>query len=122
MSGSAEGTRQRYGTFMKYDYKKFKLQAEYIFHQQEQSDNSNTYADGWYLMTVYSLNSKLDGIAKFEQYEPDCHSGKDMQSILTLGANWNINKITKIQANYRLKDEQLEDTNNEFLLQAQVKF
>lgn len=122
LSGTSEGTRERYGALVKYAYKNLKLQSEYIFQQTEQTDNRNKYADGWYLMTLYKLNPKLQGVVKYEQYEPDRDVGKDRESILTLGANWNINKVTKIQANYRIKDEQTEETNNEFIFQAQVKY
>ncbi len=61
-------------------------------------------------------------VLKYEQYDPVRDTAEDREDILTIGCDWHFNGYTKLQVNYRFKDEQTEETNDELLLQTQVKF
>lgn len=120
--GTNKGNRNRYGSLFKYKYDKFKFQGEYIFQEQEQTDRSGIDSDGWYAMATYRFIPDFQGVLKYEQYDPNRDVPKDREDIITVGCDWYLNEYTKLQANYRYKDEQTEEANDEFLLQAQVKF
>ena len=121
-SGTDEGSRNRCGALLMYAYENFEMKSEYIFQDMEQTDGSSRYSDGWYITGMYRVNDLLQGLARFERYDPNREVEGDMEDVLTLGANIFPAKVFLIQANYRRKTEAPGVANDEFLLQAQVKF
>lgn len=122
-SGNAEGDRTVIGALAKYEYDKLKIQSEYLFRSQEQiAGLSDKDADGLYIMAAYHFLPKLQGAIRYEQYDPDRDTSGDREDIITLGVNYFFNDYLKLQANYLLKDEETEVSNNEFALQLQMKF
>jgi hypothetical protein len=124
LSGTNVGNRHRLDGMLKYKYKNFKLLAEYLFQRSEQTDESTKDSEGWYALMTYKIFSVLQGVLKYEQYEPNRSVGQDRKAVATIGCDFYLNDYTKLQANYRLKDNENTSTTDtkEFLLQAQVKF
>ncbi len=122
-SGNTEGDRTVIGALAKYEYDKLKIQSEYLFRSQEQiAGLSDKDADGFYITAAYHFLPKLQGAIRYEQYDPDRDTSGDREDIITLGVNYFFNDYLKLQANYLLKDEETEVSNNEFALQLQMKF
>jgi phosphate-selective porin OprO and OprP len=125
-SGASEGARNRYDLLVSYQYERLKLQSEYLFQKQAQTAAADKKSNGWYLLGTYDLtkgSSNLQLVAKVEQFDPDKGVAANRLDVTTLGINYFFNKYTKIMANYRFKNEQaLEINNDEFLTQLQVKF
>lgn len=124
VSGNNEGIRSRIGALVKYTYTKlFKLQNEYIFQKYEQTDGSEKESMGFYSLMTYKFIPELQSILKYEAYDPNCAAAQDREGIITLGLDWFFAKHAKLEANYRIIYEELNDKiNKECLLQMQFKF
>ncbi|HHE38379.1 MAG TPA: hypothetical protein ENL20_07375 [Candidatus Cloacimonetes bacterium] len=65
----------------------------------------------------------LQPVVKYESYDPDLDTENDKQSIITFGMNYFFNDWTRLQLNYLYKaEETFEISNDEILMQLQVKF
>ncbi|MCG2712326.1 MAG: OprO/OprP family phosphate-selective porin [Candidatus Omnitrophica bacterium] len=122
LSGTDEGHRERYGALLAYANDKFKINSEYLYQDLEQIDRSSIYSDGWYITGTYKISDIFQGVVKFERYDLNRKIGADEEDVITLGVNIFAVKDVLIQANYRIKTEQVRVDNDEFLLQAQVEF
>lgn len=68
-----------------------------------------------------SLN--LQPVIKYESFDPDLDTEKDIQNTITFGINYFFNDWTRLQLNYLYKAEEGEEiSNDEILMQLQVKF
>ena len=68
-------------------------------------------------------NWNLQPVFKMESWDPDTDVDDNSESILTIGFNYFLNDWTRLQFNYLYKAEDaVEVSNDEILLQLQVKF
>jgi outer membrane murein-binding lipoprotein Lpp len=129
-SGNNEGDRLRNLAMVKYNYKNWTLQSEYVHQEQQQIPGlADVKGQGWYALFAYKFplkvskyNTELEPVFKVEQYDPDTNIGNNIQSMYTLGLTWYLNKYVYIMGNYQYRDEQNESSDNRFILQNQVKF
>ncbi|MDH3382052.1 MAG: OprO/OprP family phosphate-selective porin, partial [Flavobacteriaceae bacterium] len=77
---------------------------------------------GAYVMASYMTNFKLEPVFKYEFFDADLDLGSNLLEVMTFGANYHINKATRIQLNYQYKVESTEIDNDALLVQLQVKF
>jgi len=75
---------------------------------------------------MYNLEDIIDipiqPVIKYESYDPNADENNDASSIITFGVNYFFNDWTRLQLNYLYKAEEVEESNDEFLMQLQVKF
>ncbi len=125
-AGNYYGYRNRYGAMATYKYDKLKLSSEFIYQTRERIANlDDEEAYGWFVMGTYMLIPKLQGVVKYELYDPDRDADDDRQDVLTLGGTYFLNENIKFELNYRLLFEEGNlggDTNNELIAQTQIKF
>lgn len=80
---------------------------------------------GFYAQAAYFLHPRLQGVAKFEYFDPDqaMHNSQD-QRWTTLGLNlYLVGNQLKLQANYIFKTERQGEIHNDtFMVQAQFFF
>jgi phosphate-selective porin OprO and OprP len=112
-------TRDRVGAEFAYYYKALDLKGEYI-----RGKDGSTKKDGWYLLGgYYVIPHVLQGIVKYDTYDPDRSKDDDRANVTTLGLNWIVNKWALLQVNYEYKDEQgTEVGNNVFSTQLTLQF
>jgi hypothetical protein len=65
----------------------------------------------------------LQPVLKLETWDPDTDVDDNSESIMTFGFNYFLNDWTRLQLNYLYKAEDQEEiSNDELLMQLQVKF
>lgn len=123
--------KKRLGYETRYEYKNLSLKGEYMTGQGTASSNATsenaTLANGWYGQVDYTFDPwcpKLQGVVKFEGWDPNELSSNDKERDLTVGLNYFIDKYhAKAQLNYIHKDEQGNEIDNDQVIGAlQVAF
>lgn len=117
-SGTTEANKSRTGLELNYNFGNSALKAEYITGR-----DASTEKYGWYIQFSKKLSSILEGVVKYDSYDPNNSILGDKTNIGTLGLNLFINKWAKIQTNYECKiEEGPKIKNNVFLAQFQVQY
>jgi len=94
------------------------LKGEYIAGSVSGADKR-----GWYLQPLFNLTPLLQGLVRYESWDPNTAVAGDAQSITTLGLNYFFDEGSKLQVNYEIKGEESSPTDNDtLLLQFQVNF
>ena len=121
--------KKRLGFESRYEYKKLSIKGEYMSGQGTASSSATTenrtLANGWYGQLGYYFIPKLQGVLKYEQYDPNEEAANDKVQETTAGINYFIEKYNaKLQLNYIHKDEQeASEVNNDQVIGAiQVAF
>lgn len=104
-------TRNRVGAEFAYYYKALDFKGEYI-----RGKDGSTKKDGWYFLGgYYFIPNKLQGVVKYDTYDPDRNKADNRTNITTLGLNWNVNKWALLQLDYEFKDEEGTSVDNNVL-------
>jgi len=121
--------KKRLGFEARYEYKKFSLKGEYIKGQGTASSSATaenrTLAQGWYGQIGYFFLPKLQGVLKYEQYDPNEEISDDRVREAAVGLNYFLDKYhAKLQINYIHKDEEAENelANDQIIGALQVAF
>jgi phosphate-selective porin OprO and OprP len=111
--------RNRFGVELSYVKTRFSLKGEYI-----KGKDGKTERAGWYLQTGYFLvPQKLQVLAKYDTYDPNTSAGKNISVNYVVGANYNFNTWSRLQAFYTFREEQgTKVSNNYFSVQYQIGF
>ncbi|MFH1347513.1 MAG: porin [Candidatus Margulisiibacteriota bacterium] len=116
-AGTMETERQRIGAELNYKLGSFGLKSEYV----RAIDNSVRKV-GWYLQPSVWLSSSVQGLIRYEFWDPNTQAAGDRQTITTFGINAFIDPAAKLQVNYELKNEEVDTSNNALLMQLQLSF
>lgn len=126
----------------------FKLQGEYLTADHESSGGiivhspdcshpeewteelaaGTTTKAGFWVMAMYMTDWMIQPVIKYEQFDPNTDDENTsstlcIQKITTFGINYFFNDWTRLQLNYLYKaEEEFEESNDEILMQLQVKF
>lgn len=134
---NSDNEKTRIGADLSMSFNNFLLQGEYIWGDDTgdyttgggcdgtplQTHTGGVTRSGFFAHAMYMTPWNLQPVVKFESYDPDMSIDTNSETILTFGLNYFLNDWTRIQMNYRYKAEQaLEVTNDQFVLQVQVKF
>jgi len=116
-------------------YNALKVQGEYIYDEGDYNRAAEggcgsvplelgEKRSGAYVMASYDLSEKFQPVIKYEYFDQDLDIETiGYQEMMTIGANYFINKNTRIQVNYQNKIETgLSIDNDALLMQLQVKF
>jgi phosphate-selective porin len=119
-SPTLRGERDRVGAEFAYLKDRLSLRGEFI-----SGLDGSIKKRGWYLQGGYFLiPKKLQGVFKFDTFDPNEQIDNNETNVYTFGANWYFNKWAFIQLNYELKDEigRKEIDNNIFTTQLTLQF
>ena len=112
----------------------FLFQSEYIFDQGDYDRSAGggcgseplvlgEKRHGAWAHIMYMTGYNIQPVLKAEFFDPNMDVEGDFRAIGTVGVNYFFNDWTRLQANYRYKDYEIEDNPlHEFVLQLQVKF
>lgn len=104
--------RERIGGEFAYNRDPISLKGEYISGKDGIFER-----DGWYVLGTYFFIPKiLQGVIKFDTYDPNRKLSRNETNVCTIGGNWYFNKWAYVQINYELKDELGKELNNNSLL------
>ena len=117
--GDAAVARDRAGLQAALTFSRLALTAEYI--SGEDGDISKS---GWYVKGLYAvIPKKLQGIVRWDSYDPNSDIPSNRSDRLTLGVNWLFTDKTKLMINYQHdRLVQTERTNWSLLTQFQIGF
>jgi phosphate-selective porin len=111
--------RNRFGIEASYITPRLMTRAEYI-----SGKDGKTNRAGWYAMAgYYILAQKLQAVARYDTYDPDQDKDNNISTNYSIGANYNFNSWSRIQAFYTIRQEQANEVkNNYFSIQYQIGF
>jgi hypothetical protein len=111
--------RNRYGIEFSYIKTRFSLKGEYITGLDGKTGRS-----GWYLQTGYfPIPQKMQILGKYDVYDPNTASPDNMSINYVLGANYNFNNWSRLQAFYTIREEEGQAVNNNyFAIQYHIGF
>jgi phosphate-selective porin len=110
-SPTRKDDRDRIGGEIAYTKDAFDFRGEYI-----KGNDGATNKDGWYIQGGYFfIPTKLQGVLKFDIYDPNTKIGHDITNVYTIGTNWYFTKWVYLQGNYEVKDEMGKELDNNTL-------
>lgn len=125
--------RTSFGGEIKANYMNFTLLGEYIMDEGDYNRDLGggcsgnlillgEKRSGGYATLAYRTKWNVEPVVKFDFFDSG-NTEAYKESNLTFGFNYYFNDWTRLQANYILRSEQpAEFTNDEFVIQLQVKF
>jgi phosphate-selective porin len=117
--GAAPVTRARVGLESSVLLDALSLKGEFI-----QGQDGDTMKQGWYAQGGYFvLPKQLQGLVRFDSYDPNRNSPLDRTDVWTLGVNWFLAARTKLTVNCEItRDESGKTTNKALIAQFQAAF
>ena len=111
--------RNRFGIEASYTTTRLSLKSEYI-----KGKDGNTDKSGWYLLAgYYIIPQKLQVVCKYDIYDPNIDTDKNITTNYVAGVNYHFNSWSRLQAFYTLREEQGTSVNNNYLsFQYQIGF
>jgi phosphate-selective porin OprO and OprP len=111
--------RNRIGVEVSYVVDRLSLKGEYI-----KGRDGITYKQGWYLQAGYFVVSqRLQVMARYDTYDPNISKTDNISTLYVVGANFNFNSWSRLQAYYTFRKEEGPSVNNNvFALQFQIGF
>lgn len=117
-SGPKEISRERAETEFAYVHKLYSLRGEYIW-----GHDGAVRKQGWYTQLAYRFQEKWEGLLKFDNYDPDRRTPRDVMNTYLVGLNWLVKNGVKLQADYGVvNDKSRASLTNLFLTQLQFQF
>lgn len=128
-------TRKTYGLEMALNLNNLHIQGEYIYDEGDYNRAAGggcgsepvelgEKRDGAYIMLSYDTKWKIQPVFKYEYFDPNIDVKKiGYQEMMTIGANYFINDVVRIQLNYQAHIETYINIDNDMLLaQIQIKW
>lgn len=111
--------RSRFGFEANYTSNRLSARGEYI-----QGIDGETDKAGWYTWVgYYIIRQKLQVIGKYDTFDPDKSLEDNISTNYVIGANFNFNTWSRLQAFYTFREEEGEAVNNNyFSIQFQIGF
>jgi len=134
-----EDERTRYGGELEIKYKDFLVQGEYIYGEDVgaytvggggcggdagELVQGTVERSGLFIQGMYMTSWNLQPVIKYESWDPDLDTEKDLEQITTFGVNYFLNDWTRLQINYLYcaEEDGKEVDNDQILIQVQAKF
>jgi phosphate-selective porin len=112
-------TRNRFGLEFSYVRTLLSIKGEYIKGKDGKTNRSGWYAQAGYFV----IPQKVQVLAKYDTYDPNTAVGNNITTNYVVGANYNFNSWTRLQAFYTFrKEEGTQINNNFFSIQYQIGF
>lgn len=113
--GTSAVNNIRTGGQLSFSYDPLYLETEYAVGRDDK-----TRSEGWYTQLIYKVNSKLEGLFKYENWDPDVDTADNRIYRTTLGLNHYFDG-GKISVNYEIhREEKNKIDNNKFITQLQI--
>lgn len=97
------------------------FRAEYIVREDDLAEGSSRKMSGWYLLGAYKFTENIQGIARFESYDPETSINENEFTGVLIGANYYFEGNTRLSLNYEFRDDEMNpDLGNLLTVQMQV--
>jgi phosphate-selective porin OprO and OprP len=125
-----QGDRWHYGVDTQLKVGRFDVFAEYLNAYVKPTSGSSFHADGWYAgATYYFIPKYLQGLVRFETFNPRTSVAGDSTDVWTFGLNYYIKgDDIKLMVNYLLGDRaasgafEADDNEGRLLTRVQIIF
>ena len=107
---SVSGNRNVAEALLKYEWKNFKFQGEYVSSKGPAITNNASPADpaasrnGWYTYVAYNFplsnGMSIQPVVRYETYNQNVNLSNNKENVTTVGFNWYISKYVKFTTNY----------------------
>jgi len=127
--------RTTFGGEIALKFNNLKIQGEYIYDEGDYNRAAGggcgatpvelgEKRDGAYIMAYYDTKWKVQPVLKYEYFDPNIDVAKiGYQEMMTLGVNYFVNDMIRVQVNYQAHIETHINVDNDMLLaQVQVRF
>ena len=126
--GVASGKRHStnftvYSTYAGYEYKKFRIKAEYANANGSNglSGLTNKKRQGWSVTLYYLINPKLEVVARYDEFDPDKNIKHNNKREYSAGLNWYIKgQALKVILNYVFCQNQGTKDSHRIILGTQI--
>lgn len=106
-TGNRDYSYNHYGALIKYNYQKWGIKSEYI--RKEAIYYGEKTADGFYIDGTYFITDKLQGLVRFDSFNPDSKNHSDRDNEYTAGLNYYLNnRNTMFVLNYTFADADVD--------------
>lgn len=118
VAGSSQ-VRNRFGIEASYVATRISLRGEYI-----EGKDGKTSRAGWYIQAGYFvIPQKLQVLGKYDVYDPNLAATENISTNYVVGANYNLNAWSRLQAFFTYRQEEGSSIdNNYFSFQYQIGF
>ena len=99
-SGLDKEKKDRIGAYISIAHSSLTIDGEFI-HAQDGSLKRN----GWYAQLAYFFLFNLQGLIRYDTYDPDKNIPGNSSKVLIVGLNFFKNRNTKLQINYLIMDD-----------------
>lgn len=121
LTSDSHESRMRAGVDVSYSGDPVYFRAEYIVREDDLPDGGSREMNGWYLLGAYKFTDKIQGIARFESYDPETSIDDNNYTGILIGANYYFVGNTRLSLNYEFRDDKLNpDLGNLLTVQMQV--
>lgn len=113
--------RTRLGVDLSYSNNPIYFRAEYITREDDLPGGNSLEMNGWYLLGAYKFIEGVQGIVRYESFDPETSIDKNEYTAFTIGANYYFIRNTRLSVNYEIRDDKLNpDLGNLLTVQMQV--
>jgi phosphate-selective porin len=118
-AGQPSRVRDRIGADLAVLRGPYSLKADFL-----QAEDGETMRRGWYVQGGYAfLPKRLQGIVRFDSYDPDGAVSGDRLDTWTVGLNWFLAGRTKLQINYEtIRGQSAGNAGRTLLIQFQAGY
>lgn len=111
------------GAYVSYKYKKFKIDFECAngdgYNGRMGADN--IHARGYYTTLYYDLTKKLQLVARFDDFTPNCHDSAHHTREYSTGFNWFIKgQALKLMVNYIFREDSIAGNSHKIMIGTQI--
>ena len=111
------------GAYIGYEYKKFWTRMEYATANGSNGATglSSKHRQGWYVTLGYKITKKLEAIARYDEFNPDCSTRNNHNREYTAGINYYIKgQALKLIMNYIFCQNTNQKNSHRILIGAQL--
>ena len=111
------------GAYISYKYKRFKVDFECANGDgyNGRLGPAKVHARGYYTTLYYDLTKKLQLVARFDDFVPNCHDSAHHTREYSTGLNWFIKgQSLKIMLNYIFREDSIAGNSHKIIIGTQV--
>lgn len=116
---------RRYGLGVNYKRGATWLRGEILGAEDEQAGGDDVRSLGGYVVGAYKVTSRLEGVLRYDAFDPDVEIAGGRRDTITLGVNYYLasDGWNRLSADYEIeRDSTDEDVGNRLTVQVQVLF
>lgn len=115
----------RYGAELNYGKGPILVKGEYLAATDGQAAGDEMRSTGYYAVAAYRIHPQVEGVCRYDGYDPNTDGDEDEWSNITLGLNYYLSagSWNRLAVNYEIRDDKSNEAMGDLLtVQLQVLF